>query len=312
MQKASEQQWLVTGANGNLGRRFVVATLSSTQDRIRAVVRSAQAAKQLTAIELTAEQRGRLDVRVLDYTDQEALLGAAQGCSRALHLVGILKATKSAPYAQAHEASAEVMAKVCDHSSIEHLTYLSILGSTASSPNACLASKGRAEDILLSAATLVCVLRVPMVLGEGDYASRALLARGAQARSLAFRPQSLEQPIYAGDVIQAVTQAALLKHAGALDLAGAESLSRKDLLQRVAACMGKTTVVMGLPIALGYALASCMQALLANPPLTSAMLGVLDHDDAIDPAPALQALQMQALCSVDTTINKLLAANLDA
>ena len=71
MQKASEQQWLVTGANGNLGRRFVVATLSSTQDRIRAVVRSARAAKQLTAIELTAEQRGRLDVRVLDYTDQE-------------------------------------------------------------------------------------------------------------------------------------------------------------------------------------------------------------------------------------------------
>ena len=135
MHKADAQQWLVTGANGNLGRRFIAATLSATQDRICAVVRSDRAAKQLAAIELTAEQSARLDVAVLDYTDQAALLEAAQGCTRALHLVGILKATKSATYAEAHEASAGVMAKVCDGSSIEHLTYLSILGSRAVSSN---------------------------------------------------------------------------------------------------------------------------------------------------------------------------------
>ena len=71
-----------------------------------------------------------------------------------------------------------------------------------------------------------------MVLGEGDYASGALLRRAAQARSFAFRPASLEQPIYAGDVITAIGQAATLKYAGGLDLAGAESLSRRALLQR--------------------------------------------------------------------------------
>ena len=81
MHKADAQQWLVTGANGNLGRRFIAATLSATQDRICAVVRSDRAAKQLAAIELTAEQRARLDVAVLDYTDQVALLEAAQGCT---------------------------------------------------------------------------------------------------------------------------------------------------------------------------------------------------------------------------------------
>ena len=309
MHNADAQQWLVTGANGNLGRRFIATVLGSTQDRIRAVVRSDRAAKQLAAIELTTEQNARLDMAVLDYTDQPALLEAAQGCTRALHLVGILKATKSATYAEAHEASAGVMAKVCDETSVEHLTYLSILGSSAASSNACLASKGRAEEILLSATTPTCVLRVPMVLGEGDYASGALLRRAAQARSFAFRPASLEQPIYAGDVITAVGQAATLKYAGGLDLAGAESLSRRELLQRAAQSMGQTTSVVGLPIALGYAMAAVMQTLLANPPLTTAMLGVLDHDDAIDPAPALQALQMPALCSVDTTLTKLLAAN---
>jgi hypothetical protein len=59
-------------------------------------------------------------------------------------------------------------------------------------------------------------------------------------------------------------------------------------------------------------LAVTMQTLLSNPPLTAAMLGVLDHDDAIDPAPALQALQMPALSSIDTTLARLLATNANA
>ena len=100
MHNADAQQWLVTGANGNLGRRFIATVLGSTQDRICAVVRSDRAAKQLAAIELTTEQNARLDMAVLDYTDQPALLEAAQGCTRALHFVGILKATKSATYAR--------------------------------------------------------------------------------------------------------------------------------------------------------------------------------------------------------------------
>ena len=312
MQKADEQHWLVTGANGNLGRRFIGQTLSATQDRIRAVVRSDRAAEQLAAANLITGPNARLDVKVLDYTDEEALLEAAQGCTRALHLVGILKATKSATYAQAHEESAAAMAKVCDESSVQHLTYLSILGSSAASPNACLASKGRAEEIFLRASTPACVLRVPMVLGEGDYASTALLRRAAQARSFAFRPQSMEQPIYAGDVIKAIEQAARLEYAGGLDLAGAESLTREELLQRAAKCMGQTTSVVGLPITLGYALAATLQTLLPNPPLTAAMLGVLDHDDAIDPAPALQALQMPALSSVDATLARLHATSANA
>jgi hypothetical protein len=151
-----------------------------------------------------------------------------------------------------------------------------------------------------------------MVLGEGDYASTALLRRAAQARSFAFRPQSMEQPIYAGDVIKAIEQAARLEYAGGLDLAGAESLTREELLQRAAKCMGQTTSVVGLPITLGYALAATLQTFLPNPPLTAAMLGVLDHDDAIDPAPALQALQMPALSSVDATLARLHATSANA
>ena len=113
-------------------------------------------------------------------------------------------------------------------------------------------------------------------------------------------------------MIKAIEQAARLEYAGGLDLAGAESLTREELLQRAAKCMGQTTSVVGLPITLGYALAATLQTFLPNPPLTAAMLGVLDHDDAIDPAPALQALQMPALSSIDTTLARLHATSANA
>lgn len=306
-QNDTQQHWLVTGANGNLGRRLIEELLTTSADHVRAVVRSAKAAEQLANLGLAPEQSARLEVVTLSYTDETALAEAADGCSRAVHLVGILKATKAATYQDAHELSCATLAKVCDQTTVAHITYLSILGSQAQSTNACLASKGAAEDILLAAATPACVLRVPMVLGEGDYASAALLGRARQPRSFAFRPESLEQPIYAGDVTSAIRQAAALCYQGALDLAGPESLSRRELLRRTAACMGTTTQVLGLPLFIGFTFAWLVQTLLANPPLTTAMLGVLDHDDDIDPAPALQALQLPGSLGIEETVRQLLA-----
>ena len=46
---------------------------------------------------------------------------------------------------------------------------------------------------------------------------------------------------------------------------------------------------------------SLAEKLLANPPLTRAMLGVLDHDDDIDPKPACDALGIQ-LTPLDETL----------
>ena len=256
---------------------------------------------------LTFDQQIEIAAR-MGYTDHAALAAAVRDCTHVVHLVGILKETKAASYRDAHELSCAALVQACGQSRVEHITYLSIVGSRAHSPNECLASKGRAEDILLAGSTSACALRVPMVLGEGDYASAALLGRAAQSRSYAFRPESLEQPIYAGDVTAAIRQAAALKYAGGIDLPGPESLSRRALLQRTAKVMGGRTQVTGLPLALGVALAWLMQTLLPNPPITTAMLGVLDHDDDLDPAPAMQALGLTSLRSIEDTISKLLAA----
>ena len=274
-------QIAVTGANGNLGMRSI-STLGI--DRVRALVRS-ERAKQ----DLLARFEG-LDVRVVDYTDANSLSAALEDCETVVHLVGIIKQTRHSSYENAHEKSCAALVEALP-ASVKHLIYLSIVGSHAGSTNACLASKGRAEDILLKANAAVIVLQVPMVLGEGDYASAALKRNASKPRAMTFRAASLEQPIYAGDVVEAIQAAAKLHTSARLQLAGPESLSRAALIQRAAAVYGNQVQVTSLPIGLGMMLAWCFERL-ANPPVTRAMLGVLDHDDDLDSQAAIEQLKI--------------------
>lgn len=294
------ESWFVTGANGNLGQRLIRKLLEDGA-KVTAVVRSTKAEK---ALERALNFNRHLRIEVIDYAETLLLAQAAYGAKYAVHLVGILKASKNATYAKAHEASCTALVRALKDTSVEHITYLSILGAKPGSTNACLASKGKAERILHRSPIKACTLRVPMVLGERDYASKMLAQRANLKRSVTFRASSLEQPIYAGDVIDAICAAAREGLDGGLNLAGPESLTREELYKRAAAVLGRSTSVRSVPIAFGYMLAWLLELLSSEPPITRAMLGVLDHDDQIDVSKAQQLLGLQELTDLDTMLRK--------
>ena len=306
-------KWLITGANGNLGRRLIVYLLKSTRDDIVAVVRSDKALQTMQRLtspggDLSEVYSTRLAVVVADYTNVAQLQGAAQGCDKAVHLVGILKATTISTYQAAHEDSCLALVEALAATSVDHITYLSIVGSRPDAANACLASKGQAEVILASGGPSSCTLRVPMVLGEGDYASGALRRRATGNNGFVFRGESLEQPIYAGDVVNAICAASTQQLVGGYDLGGPECLTRKQLYQRGADLFENTPIFVSLPIGVGYLVAWVLEQFLGNPPITTAMLGVLDHDDNIDSEPTIKLLGMEKLTSLDATLEAVLAA----
>lgn len=286
----------VTGANGHLGSRLVGARGDAG---VRALVRSRRAADQVCALDAAAG----VDVRVVDYARRDALAAALEGCAAVIHLVGILKESRTSRYVDAHQASCTALAAAAADAGLGSIVYLSIVGARPDTPNACLASKGEAEQILLDGRIPATVIRVPMVLGEGDYASRALAARARRRLNLVLRAASLEQPIYAGDVVAAMTAAAARRQAGAFDLAGPESLTRAALIRRAAAVLGRRTRVVSLPLGLGLALAALVERVSADPPVTRAMLEVLDHDDVVDTGPAVQAFRL-ASTPLDETLRR--------
>ncbi len=284
---------VVTGANGNLGRRLLQNLTG--QVPLCAVVRSERAADQVRALALQPEP----EIRVLDYLDAAAMTEALTGAEYVVHLVGIIKETNASSYVDAHERTSEVLCQAADLAGASRIVYLSIVGSEPGSSNRCLASKGAAEAILLAAATPALVVRVPMVLGEGDYAAGALARRARKGWNVLLRGASLEQPIYAGDVIEAVKAGLGAAPAPSalddvvLDLAGPVSLPRSELTRRSARVLDRSTRVISLPLVLGLLLAGLLERLLANPPVTVAMLRVLDHDDRVDPEPACRALGIE-------------------
>jgi NADH dehydrogenase len=291
---------LVTGANGHLGRRLIAHWHGVRP--VRAVVRSKSAEQAIRS----APGCQAAEVRVLDPLDANALSEAARGCGIAVHLVGIILENASTRYHAAHEQSCSALAQAAKQAGVERIVYLSILGSSPDSANACLASKGRAEQILLKGEVPAVVLRVPMVLGEGDIASRAL--KGQALAKLGFSiggGRTWQQPIDAKDVVRAI--AAACDRAGlgreALDLAGPITLRHRELVARVAALYDRRPVSVPVPLALVRALAWAFERALANPPITPAMLGVLQHDDRIDPGPACRRLGIE-LTGLDETLER--------
>ena len=288
---------LITGANGHLGRRLIARLAPEVQ--ITATVRSAAARQVL-------EPSG-VAIRIveLDYNDGRALAEAAADCDCAVHLVGILKETARNRYLDAHERATDALVAAAAATSLRRIVYLSILGSDPQSPNAALASKGRAEQALLKAAMPAVILRVPMVLGEDDYASHALRRKATGGTVFLLRGASLEQPIYAGDVVDAIIAAMKLPglERTAIDLAGPESLSREALVQRAAATIGRRVRCISLPLTPLLGAAWIAQRAMSNPPITVAMLGVLDHDDCIDPAAAAAQLGIR-LTALDEMLRR--------
>ncbi len=293
---------LVTGANGHLGRHLIRALGEDPDPNgvLRAAVRSQRAAAQVRATPGGSD----LDIRILDYTDQNALRAAANGCRAVVHFVGVIKQSRDTRYEDAHERSCESLARAAQAAGVERIVYLSILGARPDSENPCLASKGRAEKILRDGSVPTCVLRVPMVLGAEDHASRSLRAQAtARILPLIGGGKTLQQPIDAADVIAAVRAA--LRAATpldiSLDLGGPECLSHRELVRRAAKLFAKSPTVLPIPIAAVRAVLGPLEALGASPPVTCCMLDVLQHDDRVDTEQACKKLGID-LTALDDTL----------
>lgn len=289
----------VTGANGHLGRRLIEAVAG--QHEVRALVRSERAAATLRG-----EFGPTLAIHIVDYASRDDLAQALAGVEVVVHLVGIIKQSKSNPFREAHENACQALADAAADAGVRRIVCLGIVGTDDHATNECFVSRANAEAILLAGSVPAFVLRVPMVLGEDDYASAALGRQARKTLAFTFRAGSLEQPIFAGDVTSALVAAIETTEVGIAELAGPESLTRRELVQRASRSIGvDPPTVISLPIGVGLALAAVFE-LFANPPVTRAMLGVLDHDDAIDPAPTAARLGI-ALTPLDDALGKVLA-----
>jgi NADH dehydrogenase len=298
-QQDDDRPVLVTGGNGQMALQLF-CSMARHGIAGRAVVRSQRAADKLSEL----PERERPEVRILDYKDTAALTKAASGCRAIVHLVGILKEGEGTRYVDAHESTCAAVAEAAASQGLARIVYLSIFGSRPDSPNACLASKGRAEEILHRSKAPTTVLRVPMVIGPDDPASRALRAQATKSwQPLIGGGATIQQPLDVRDLLGAIV-GALADNSEAshgLDFGGPEALRHRDLVAKAAALYGNQIQVLPIPLVAMKVFATLMERTQKSPPITSAMLGVLQHDDRIDNSKALQVLGTK-LTPLDDTL----------
>lgn len=304
-----KEKVLITGANGHLGKKLILA---SDEYDICALVRSEKAERDLMNF-IEGHNKKNVEIVKCDYLDVSTMKQLASSCRYAAHLVGIIKENGQNNFDLVHKQTTKVLIEALKDSKVEKICYISILGSKEDSRNACFSSRGFAENLFLKSNTPSLILQIPMVLGEGDYACEALKKNALSRINFTFRKLSLEQPIYAKDIIDVINidinRTLKENHSsiGIKALAGPTSLTREKLIMKAAKRLGVKVKVFSLPLFLGYTLARICGMLFSHPPITRAMLGVLDHDDDIDPLPSSKELGINL-----TALDEMLEATISA
>lgn len=230
---------LVTGATGFVGRH-VAPTLEAAGWEVR---RGSRDPGRAAAVAADREWVA------CDVDDPATLPGALDGCDVAVYLVhGI---GQGPGWDEREQAGALAFRRAAERAGVRRVVYLG--GAVpAGPPSRHLASRLETGRLLRAGALDVVELRAAMVIGAGS--ASWLIVRDLAARLPAMiLPRWLENrswPVAIDDVAAAVLRALDREAvpAGAWDLPGAERLSHRALLARVAARLGRRPPMVGVPV----------------------------------------------------------------
>lgn len=291
------EQVTVFGASGFVGRA-VVERLGRTGARVIAAARHAQTSPVLAA--LAAEE----DVipADCDVTDDERVAFLLDGSDAAVNLVGILYESPGRTFEALHAEAPGIVARAAADAGITRFVHVSAIGADVTSASHYLCSKGRGETAAWAALPESTVLRPSVIFGPNDSFFNRFdeMARFAPALPLFGGGRNLFQPVYVGDVAEAVNAVLSRDDAAgrAFELGGPERASFRDLMELLLEETGRRRLLLPLPMFLADLIGLFGDGLAAiglTPPLTRDQARMLRTDNVVgNGADGLEALDIEA------------------
>ena len=269
----------VFGASGFLGRHIVRA-LANDGWRVRAAVRYPNTAHFLKPM----GRVGQIQLLKTNVTDEAAVDAALRGADAAINLVGVLSESGSQRFAALHADAAERIARLAAKHGVARLVHVSALGTNAGSSSVYARTKAQGEERVRAAFAGATLLRPSIVFGpEDDFFNRfSWLARLSPALPLIGGGRTRFQPVYVGDVAQAVRT--VLRDAASAgltyELGGPEVLTLKDVMQLVLKQTQRKRLLISVPFVLARPLAAVL-GLLPKPLLTLDQVRLLGEDNVV-------------------------------
>jgi NADH dehydrogenase len=200
----------VFGGSGFVGSQ-VVQALARRGWRVRIAVRRPDRAWKLQ----TSGQVGQFQAVRCDVNRPEEVAAALQGADAAINLVGILYESGRRTFHALHVEASRNIAEACAAGGVDRLVQVSAIGASPESRSDYALSKAAAEMAVREVKPDAVVIRPSIVFGAGDdFLNRfAELATMAPALPLIGGGQTKFQPVYVGDVAEAIARAVTLPEA---------------------------------------------------------------------------------------------------
>jgi NADH dehydrogenase len=280
MAASSNAYTLITifGGSGFLGRH-VVRALARRDFRIRVAVRRPDLAGHLQPLGRVGQiEMVQANVRFPDSVD-----AAVRDSDIVINLVGILFQRGRQRFKSVQFQGAETIARAAAQHGAR-LIHVSAIGANPRSWSGYARSKARAEQAVLGVVPAATIFRPSIVFGPEDHFFNrfAALACLVPALPLIGGGRTQFQPVFAGDVAEAIAAAAegKTKPGTIYELGGPEIFSFKALMQFILATIERRRLLVPIPFWMARLNALFLQ-FLPNPPLTPDQVTLLKRDNIV-------------------------------
>lgn len=247
------QNVLAIGGSGFIGSH-VVSLLAARGINVLVPTRRRERAKHLILLPT-------VDVVEADINAPGVLDDLVRGCDAVINLVGVLHSRPAGVasdggnrYGQdffvAHVELAQRIGSACRAAGVRRVLHMSALGASRDAPSEYLRSKGAGEEAALAADDLaVTVFRPSVVFGPDDRFLNLFATLVALTPALWLAsPDARFQPVYVGDVAQAMVQSLDDSDAAGkrFDLCGPREYTLRELVEYVCRATGRRRLIIGL------------------------------------------------------------------
>lgn len=268
----------IFGGSGFLGRHTVRA-LARAGYRIRIATRHPNRAFFLRPLGSV----GQIDFVKCDVADEESVARAMLGAQSVVNLTGILF-EKGQTFEEVQADGAANIAKAAAAAGVAALVHVSAIGADAESAAAYAVTKAEGEANVREAFPNAVILRPSIIFGpeDGFFNKFAEMARFFPALPLIGGGRTRFQPVFVGDVAQAILAALSRQDGRTYELGGPSVYSFKELMQLILRETGRKRALVPVPFGIAFLKAAFLQ-LLPNPLLTIDQVKLLKKDNVVSP-----------------------------
>jgi uncharacterized protein YbjT (DUF2867 family) len=250
----TEKLVTIFGGSGFIGR-YLVRHLAAKGWRVRVAVRDIERATFLKP----AGNLGQISLVPTSVNDPASVAAAVHGADAVVNLVGVLYGRGRRSFEAMHVDGAANVAQAAAAAGVARLIHVSALGADENSPSAYARSKAAGEEAVRIAFPTATIFRPSVVFGteDGFFNLYGLMAQVLPALTFFTDKNPLTptgggakfQPIYVGDVVEAMAQALHGEgHAGKVyELAGPRVYDMREIAHIVNRETQRKRWVIGLP-----------------------------------------------------------------